>query len=195
VENFLYLIADNPDLAARLRDAILRTMLEIARVLDEEAGYTPETAPHGFGFADDNCMLLSPELYEFFGYPILKGVFDRYSPNPGDRRGQHSDSEMGHLLPVLGRLRFTDVNFGPRLTVSQIREHCPRAVILGQLAPFTYSRNEEENMVAEFLRDFDMAREKRGLFFTTAGSINNGSRLTGMRLLMAAVQRYGRYDS
>ena len=48
-------------------------------------------------------------------------------------------------------------------------------------------------MVAEFLRDFGQAREKRGLNFTTAGSINNGSRLSGMRLLMAAVQRYGRY--
>ena len=49
-------------------------------------------------------------------------------------------------------------------------------------------------MVNEFLRDFGMAKEKRGLRFTNAGSINNGSRLTGMRLIMAAIQRYGRYD-
>ena len=48
-------------------------------------------------------------------------------------------------------------------------------------------------MVAEFLRDFEMAREKRGLKFSAAGSINAGSKLTGMRLLMAAVQEYGRY--
>ena len=43
------------------------------------------------------------------------------------------------------------------------------------------------------LRDFEMAREKRGLVFTTAGSVNNGSRLTGLRLIMAAIQRYGRF--
>ena len=49
-------------------------------------------------------------------------------------------------------------------------------------------------MVAEFLRDMEQAREKRGLVFTTAGSINNGSRLSSMRLLMAAIQRYGQYD-
>jgi len=49
-------------------------------------------------------------------------------------------------------------------------------------------------MVAEFLRDYEMAKENRGLVFATAGSINNGSRLTGMRLLMAAIQEYGRYD-
>ena len=192
-ENLIYLIMDRPDLAIRFRDAILRTMLEIARVLDQEAGYTPATAPRGFGFADDNCCLLNPEMYELFGYPVLKGMFDRYSPGPDDERFQHSDSAMGHLLPLLGRLNLTGVNFGPKLTVAEIREHLPRAVIHGQLAPFTYSRNEEENMVAEFLRDFDMAREKRGLVFSTAGSVNNGSRLTGMRLLMSAIQRHGRY--
>ncbi len=85
-------------------------------------------------------------------------------------------------------------NFGPTLSVAEIRAHCPHAVIDGQLAPFTYSRNEEANMVAEFLRDFDQARDARGLNFTTAGSINNGSRLSGMRLLMATIQRYGRYE-
>lgn len=193
VENLLFLLMDNPDLAVRFRDAILNAMLGIGRVLDEEAGYTPETAPHGFYFLDDNCYLLTPDMYEFFGYPILKGVFDRYSPNPGDGRGQHSDSPMGHHLPVLARLNLNSVNLGPTLTVTEIREHLPKAVIYGQLAPFTFSRNEEEKIVEEFLRDFEMGREKRGLVFTTAGSINNGSRLSGLRLIMAAIQRYGRF--
>jgi uroporphyrinogen decarboxylase len=194
VENFLYLIMENPELAERLRDTILRAMLGIARVLDEEAGDTPDTAPHGFGFADDNCYLLSPAMYEFFGYPILKGIFDVYSPNPGDSRYQHSDSAMGHLLPLLGTLNLTGVNFGPTVTVSEIRAHLPNARIDGQLAPFTFSRNDEEGILAEFLRDFTMAQERRGLLVCTAGSINNGSRLTGMRLLMSAIQRWGKYE-
>ena len=192
-ENLIFLIMDKPALAIRFRDAILRSMLEIGRVLDEEAGYTPETAPHGFYFADDNCCLLNPDMYELFGYPILKGIFDRYSPDAADLRGQHSDSAMAHHLPLLGKLRMTTLNLGPTVKASEIREHCPRAVICGQLAPFTFSRNEEVNIVAEFLRDFEMTREKRGLMFATAGSINNGSRLTGMRLIMAAIQRHGRY--
>ncbi len=193
-ENMIFLVLDNPDLAKRLSNAILKTMLEIARVLDEEAGYTTESAPHGFGFADDNCCLFNPEMYELFGYPILKGVFDRYSPNPGDNRYQHSDSSMAHLLPFFTKLNMTGVNFGPTLTVKEIREHCPKAVIHGQLAPFTFSRNEEVRLVCEFLRDFEQAKEKRGLLVATAGSINNGSRLTGMRLLMAAAQLWGRYE-
>ena len=81
------------------------------------------------------------------------------------------------------------------MVAREICEHLPRAVIYGQLAPFTFSRNEEVNIVAEFLRDFEMARPSRGLKFETAGAVNNGSRLTGLRLIMAAIQRYGRYDS
>jgi len=194
VENVIFLLHDHPALAARLRDAILQAMLEIGRVLDDEAGYTPETAPHGFSFCDDNCAMLTPEMYEFFGYPILKGIFDRYSPNPSDGRYQHSDSAMSHILPILGKLDLTGTNFGPTVTVSEIREHLPNAVIYGQLAPYTFMRNESEKIVAEFLRDFEQARAKRGLVFATAGSIDNGSLLTGMRLLMSAIQHFGRYD-
>ncbi len=193
IENTIELIMWQPELAGRFRDVILRAMLDRARVLDEEAGYTPEEAPRGFSFADDNCCLLRPDMYEFFALPILAGVFDRYSPGHADTRYQHSDSPMNHIVPILGKLDLTGANFGPTVTVAEIREHLPNAVIEGALAPFTYSRNEEENIVLEFLRDFDMAGEKRGLVFATAGSINNGTRLTSMRLVMAAIQRFGRY--
>ena len=194
-EELLLLILDNPDLAVRLRNTILQAMLAIARIQDEEAGYTPATAPRGFAFYDDNCCLLTPDMYELFAWPILDRIFQTYSPAPGDSRYQHSDSAMGHLLPLFGRLRMTGVNFGPTVMVEDIRRHLPLALIDGQLAPFTFSRNEEENIILEFLRDFAMAREKRGLNFCTAGSINNGSRLTGMRLMMSAIQHFGRYNS
>ncbi len=193
VEKLIFLILDDPDLATRFSDLIARALLARARVLDEEGGYTAKNAPRGFYWLDDNCAMLNAEMYAFFGYPILKSVFDRYSPDPGDRRGQHSDSDMGHLMPLLGKLELTTVNFGPNLLVSDIRQNLPKAVIEGQLTPFVFSRNEEVNMVAELLRDFEMAREERGLVFATAGSINNGSRLTGMRLIMAAIQEYGQY--
>ena len=66
-------------------------------------------------------------------------------------------------------------------------------MIYGQLSPFTLSRNEEPAILAELMRDFAETRDTRGLVFTTAGSINNGSRLTGMRLIMAGIQRGCRY--
>jgi uroporphyrinogen decarboxylase len=195
VEFLLFLILDNPTLAARLRDTILRAMREIAIVLDEEAGYTPEDAPRGWYWLDDNCYLLNPAMYEQFALPIVQGMFDTYAPDPADSRGQHSDSSMGHLLPLLATCNLHNCNFGPTLTVEEIRRHMPTTVIQGQLAPFTYSRNEHTNMVAELIRDIEQSRDARGLVFTTAGSINNGSRLEGMRLFMAAIQQLGRFDT
>lgn len=193
-EQLLFLIMDNQPLAERLRDTILRVMLEIARTLDEEAGDAPGDEPRGFAFMDDNCALLNLDMYRFFGQPILQGIFDRYASGPGDKRYQHADSAMAHLLPACGELGLTQVNFGPTVSIPEIRAHLPHAVIDGRLAPFTLGRSDHHGIVREFLRDFQDARETRGLRFATAGSIIPGSRLTGIRLMMAAIQRYGYYD-
>ena len=71
----------------------------------------------------------------------------------------------------------------------------PNTRIDGQLAPFTFMRNNERDIIAEVRRDCEMAKENdaRGLNLYTAGSINNGSLLTSMRTVMAAIQNYGRY--
>ena len=193
VENLIYLILDNPDLAGRFSEVIRKAILDRARIIDEEAGFSPENAAHGWSWADDNCVMLNADMYEFFAYPIMKGVFDRFSPDEDDSRGQHSDSAMAHLLPLLGKLGLTWTNFGPTVSVAEIREHIPGAIIQGQLAPFTFSRNEEVQIVAETLRDFEMSKNSKGVVFSTAGSINNGSRLSGLRLIMSTIQRYCRY--
>ena len=71
----------------------------------------------------------------------------------------------------------------------------PRTRIDGQLAPFTFMRNNQEEIIAEVKRDCAMAKEGdlRGLNLTTAGSINNGSSLLSMRTVMYAIQNFGRY--
>jgi len=193
-ENLLMLYYDDPGLMRRLSETICRAIILRAKLIDEEAGaQTVAEFGRGWGWADDNCCLFSPEMYEFFAMPIHRAVFAEFASFEGASRYQHSDSAMAHLLPLISELKLTGTNFGPTLSVAEIREHCPDARIDGQLAPFTYCRNEERNMLAEFLRDFTQARSSRGLNFATAGSVNNGSRLSGMRLLMAAIQRHGRY--
>jgi len=78
--------------------------------------------------------------------------------------------------------------------VKQAEKLAARARANGGLAPLDPDRFwADQEKAAEFIRDFEMAQEKKGLVFSTAGSINNGSRLTGMRLIMAAIQEYGRY--
>ena len=194
-EKLIYLIYDYPDLATRFSDTIAKVIIGYFDVFREEAGFTADNFPHGFSFNDDNCCLLNEELYESFGYPILKKVFEHCAPNPGDHRYQHSDSAMEHLLPILSQLNLTGCNFGPTVTVDKIRRHMKTTRIDGALAPFTLMSNNEEAIIAEVKRDCEQAKvdDIRGLNLSTAGSINNGSLLTSMRAVMAAIQNYGRY--
>ena len=192
-ENLIFLILDEPDLAKRFSDTILKVISGITSIMDQEAGYDETNFPGGFSFADDNCCLLTPEMYELFGYPVLEAIFDRWCPKPEDNRYQHSDSSMAHLLPLLGHLNFTGCNFGPTVLVDEIRKYMPRTRIDGCLAPFTFMNNDQECIIEEVKRDCAMARECRGLNLSTAGSINNGSLLTSMRAVMYAIQNYGRY--
>jgi uroporphyrinogen decarboxylase len=136
--------------------------------------------------------MLSPEMYDLFGYPVLKAVFERYSPLPEHERYQHSDSEMGHLLPALGRLNMTGVNFGPGVLVPEIRRYLPNARIDGCIAPFTFSRNDREGLIRQTKRDCLDGLKYGGVNIATAGSINYGSSLDSLRLIMATIQQYGR---
>lgn len=194
-ENLIFLYYDYPELYKRFSNTIGKIILEMSKIMDEEAGYVPEKKPAGFSFADDDCNLLTPEMYEVFGYPILKKIFSYYSPDPGDRRYQHSDSAMGHLLPILGKLNLTGCNFGPTVLVDEIRKHMPNTRIDGCLAPFTFMKNNQEKIINEVKRDCEMIKQTgtKGLNLSTAGSINNGSSLESMRTVMYAIQTYGRY--
>ena len=177
------------------RETIQKVIIGYIDIFREESGHDKTNFTHGFGFYDDDCNLMTEEMYEMFGLPVLKAVFDHCSPDSQDRRYQHSDSAMEHLVPILASLNLTGCNFGPTVTVEHIRKYMPNTRIDGQLAPFTFMRNNEDDIIAEVRRDCEMikATGTRGLNLATAGSINNGSLLTSMRVVMAALQNYGRY--
>ncbi len=185
---FLYFMLDEDELAERFSNTIADVIIKMADIMDDEAEL-PEKDRHGFSFADDNCCLLSPDLYEKFGYPVLKKVFERFSPNPEDKRYQHSDSAMGHLLPILGRLNLNGVNFGPTVLVPEIRKYLPNARIDGCIAPFSFMRNDREALIQETLRDIKDGFTYGGVNISTAGSINDGSSLESMRLIMEIIQQ------
>ena len=194
-ENLIYLYYDEPELFQRFSQLIGTVIIEIGDIMDAEAYGGRQNAPHGFWFYDDNCSLLTPEMYEIFGYPVLKQVFEHFSPNGGDTRYQHSDSEMAHLLPILGRLNLTGCNFGPTVLADEIRRHMPKTRIDGCIAPFTFMNNNPDEILREVRRDCEMIKKTgtRGLNIQTAGSINNGSSLESMRTVMYGIQLYGQY--
>jgi uroporphyrinogen decarboxylase len=195
VNNFAFFWYDEQDLMRRFSQVISDVIVKLNKAIDTACGYNEENKPHGFSFADDNCYLTTPEFYEAFGYPVLKKVFDYWSPNENDTRHQHSDSDMGHLLPILSRLNFTGVNFGPNVLFNEIRKYMPKARVDGCLAPYVFMRNQAEEIVSQVKRDCQMAISSgtRGLNLATAGSVNPGSSLASLRLIMQTIQNYGRY--
>ena len=195
VENLTYLSMDAPELFVRFGDTIRRVVLAMARLSDMEAGYSEAEAPRGFSFADDDCQLFNPEMYEQFGYPVLKSVFETYSPDPEDKRYQHSDSAMAHHIPMLATLNLTGCNFGPTVLVEEIRTHMPKTRIDGCLAPFTFMNNDKDKIRGEIKRDCEALKRTgtRGLNLFTAGSINNGSSLESMRTAMESILEFGQF--
>jgi uroporphyrinogen decarboxylase len=187
---FLYLLVDQPAEMHRFFDALADVIIRYQKIIAAEAG----VVVRGYALTDDNCALLSPELYEEFCLPVLRRVFAAFAPTANDRRYQHSDSSMEHLLPILTRLNFSAVNFGPTIPAQVIRHHMPRAEIQGQIAPFTLRNKPAEAIIAEVRRDFDAVGADGGLLVTTAGSIAAGTSLQAIRTFMWAVQEHCRYD-
>ncbi len=196
VENLIFLYYDAKEVFIRFSETIADVILKMSQIMDRQAGYDEMSYPHGFYFADDDCNLFTEEMYEVFGYPVLKKVFAYYSPNGEDTRFQHSDSPMEHLLPILSKLNLTGCNFGPTVTVDKIRKYMPTTRIDGCIAPFTFMRNNKEEIEKEVMRDYRMIIESgtKGLNLSTAGSINNGSSLESLRYIMELIQNRCRYD-
>lgn len=197
-ENMVYLIYDEPELAHRFFDTISDVLISYADIMAEEAGKEKMNSRHwGYRFNDDLCYMMPPDMYEEYAYPILKRVFEHTCPDPlVDSRYQHSDSEMSHLLPILGKLDFMGVNFGPTVLLDKIRKYMPRTRVDGCLNPMTLLSNDEEKIIAEVRRDCEIAKAlgTRGLNIGTAGSVNFGTKLTSIRAVMYAIQKYGRYE-
>jgi uroporphyrinogen decarboxylase len=191
VENLIWLLLDQPELAARFRDVLTDAIIGMTKVYYAACG-TPER--RGFAFCDDECCFLNTELYAFFGQPILRRVFETFAPDPGDWRFQHSDSDMGHLMPLLHEVGLKGANFGPNIPAQDIRAAIPGAVIYGQLRPWTFARGTDDEVAAEVRRDIAAAGADGGLVIATSGSINAGSRLSGLRAVMSVIQHEGRYQ-
>lgn len=197
VENTIFLMYDEPELAHRFFDTIGDIIMGYVKVFEEEAGMDKIRQMHyPFRFNDDNCCMLTADLYEEYALPILQRVFDYTCPEgEGYCRYQHSDSAMGHLLPVLCRTKLDAVQFGPTVLLDQIRKYMPHTRVDGCLDPMTLMRNEEEEIIAQVRRDCEMAKAlgTRGLKIDAAGSVNYGTKLTSLRAAIHAVQKYGRY--
>ncbi len=141
----------------------------------------------GIGINDDSCCLFSPLMYEQFIAPYLEKLFSVFAPDPEGKRRQHSDSAMGHLMPILREFGVNEVNLGPSIHPAEIREAMPDAMIHGQMPPMTLRNGTEDEIRAVVQRDFDALGYDK-FAESTSGVMSAGTSWENIRLYMKAVE-------
>lgn len=188
-ETFFFWTVDYPHLLGRFRDLLAEKMIEFNLYLRAFSG----NQEPGWWITDDNSALFNRRLYREYCYPVLERVLDALAP-AGSKRYQHSDSAMGHLLEMQNALGIQEVNYGPEVDVSLIRQKMPNAFIYGQLPPFLLRNGTPEEIRRRVIEDFNKDGSAGGLEITTAGSLAAGTGLGRMRWLMTVVQNDCRYQ-
>lgn len=188
--NTCLFIMDEPDIMKEFFSLLADKLVEYHRALMED---TSNSRDGGYSLADDNCYLFPPDAYLKFCAPVLERLFKEFAPSPGHARFQHSDSNMGHLMGILNDLGLNGVNFGPELHPLEIRKAMPKALIHGQMPPFTLRNGTPEDIINTVRRDIEAVGRDGGLVECTAGSVAGGTPLENIRIYMWAVHTYGRY--
>ena len=187
-ERAVYWMIDYPDLMGRFRDVLADRMVALNSVL---RAYSDNQAS-GWWITDDNCCLLSPDLYRTYCFPVLRTVLETLAPGDSHRH-QHSDSAMVHLLDQQYELGIRSVNYGPEVDVAEIRAKMPDAVINGHLPPFLLRNEGPREIEDRIVSDFEKVGAGGGLNVTTAGSLSGGTGMGRMRWFMKVVQGRCRY--
>jgi uroporphyrinogen decarboxylase len=187
--NLCYWIMDEPELMLEFYSLLADIYVQYAAILREAT----HTYDEGWWITDDNSCLFPPEQYELFCAPVLRKLFDNFADSPWVSRFQHSDSAMGHLMPILNDLGINGVNLGPSLHPAEIRAAFPNATIHGQLPPLILRDGSTEDIEKYVIRDFEAAGKEGRMVCTTAGSVDEGTPFENIRAYMSAVERYTRY--
>lgn len=190
-ENTCMFIMDEPEIMSEFFIQLADKLIKYHNVLMEETGNVENK--RGYGITDDNCYLFPPKHYEALCAPVLDKLFKEFAPEPNHTRHQHSDSDMGHLMGILNDLGVNAVNLGPKIHPIDIRKAMPKAVIEGQMPPFTLRNGSFEEIIDLVRRDIDSVGGDGGLVECTAGSVAGGTPIENILVYMWAVEKYGRY--
>lgn len=189
--NTCMFIMDEPDVMDAFFKVTAEKYIEFYETVYRlDRGTLPQ---NGFGVNDDDCYLFPPKQYERFCAPFLNTLFQKFAPNPGDLRRQHSDSNMAHLMGILNDLGVNEVNFGPEIPAEEIRKAMPDAYIHGQIPPFLLRNGTRDEIFEAVKHDFDSVGADGGLCISLAGVVPESTPLENIRFLMEAVDTLTRY--
>jgi len=187
-ELMMYLTS-HPEEMLELIKCIGRTTIRYVRALRRRAGLPGVTLM----MANDMAGLVSPQMYEKFFKPVEKRIFNALCPLK-QARFYHADSRMNHQLEHLRDLDIGIVNFGPSLTVKEIREKMPDSIIAGHITPIeVLAKGTPEQVIEEGVQNIADAVDAGGrIILTAAGSVNPGTPFENLKAMMEAPLEYRR---
>ena len=181
--NFLMWLATNPEEMKRLITMQTRTTIRYIKALRKATNARVKY----LAIADDLSGMMSESMYREFIYPAHRKLFNELAPRP-QLRYFHNDSNTGHILHHLRKLHPGAVNLDAKVTVRQIRDRIPGAVIFGHIPPIEVMLNgTPEDVRRTALANVAHARADGGrIVLYTAGSINPGTSFENLLALMEA---------
>lgn len=179
------------------RPAFVRELLEIVtgKILAwldfcrEEEGLTD----HDFAWTDDLAAYLSRKVFRDLVLPFNQRLRDHFS----GRAALHMCGQTTHLLEVFAdELKIDEFQgFGYMVDLDKVaRVMGGRVVLLGNISPLTIADGTPEQVMEETRRVIEKLAPCRGLIIQDGNNIAPGSPLDNINAMMAAAERYGRYD-
>jgi len=148
--------------------------------------------PVGIFVLDDIPGLLSPKLFEEFGYPALKNVFQEFSDKV---RAFHCDSNTSHILEKLCDTGFQVFNFSHLMDISDVKRRVGnRICLMGNIPPLDVLARGSPEKVFEYSKQCILkAKEGSGYVLSAGGGVPSAVPLENIDAMVKAVKEYGKY--
>ncbi|MBC7092356.1 MAG: uroporphyrinogen decarboxylase, partial [Nitrososphaeria archaeon] len=146
----------------------------------------------GIFVLDDIPGLLSPKLFEEFGYPALKSVFQEFQDKV---RAFHCDSNTSHILEKLCDTGFQIFNFSHLMDIADVKNRVGNKIcLMGNIPPLeVLSRGSPENVFEASRQCIMKAKNGFGYVLSAGGGVPSAVPLENIDAMVRAVKQYGKY--
>jgi uroporphyrinogen decarboxylase len=148
--------------------------------------------PIGIFVLDDIPGLLSPKLFEEFGYKSLKNIFQEFS---NKIRAFHCDSNTSHILEKLSEVGFQIFNFSHLMDIADVKRRIGNKVcLMGNIPPLEILAKGKPEEVFEASKQCILkAKAGGGYILSAGGGVPCAVPLENIDAMINAVKQYGKY--
>ena len=148
--------------------------------------------PVGVFVLDDVPGMLSPKLFEEFGYPSLKKIFSEFNDKI---RVFHCDSNTTHILEKLCETGFQVFNFSHLMDIADVKRRVGRRVcLMGNIPPLdVLARGNPETVFQASKECILKAKDGGGYILSAGGGVPSAVPLENIDAMVEAAKKFGKY--